>query len=146
MLQRIQSVYLLLAAICAGLCFPLPFWEGRAGIEGESVTVLSVDLQDNLILFEFTFFIGLTCFVNIFLFKNRPLQITISWLIITLSIILLTAIGYFILRVINTEGSLIDQSLRLGMALPVLIIIFLFLARKGIKKDEDLVRSADRLR
>lgn len=85
--------------------------------------------------------------IAIFLFKNRKLQLRISssaMLSFTAYVILLAGVSNENLKKI--EGFTGEGSFGWGLALPFVAIIFLFLANKGIKKDENLIRSADRLR
>ncbi|NNK83439.1 MAG: DUF4293 family protein [Flavobacteriaceae bacterium] len=56
-------------------------------------------------------------------------------------------LGLFVYRILNTPGEATDVSKNgVGILLPIFSIVFLVLANKAIKKDEDLVKSVDRLR
>jgi len=87
--------------------------------------------------------------VTIFLYKNRKIQITLSKLnmLLYLSVIFIVfytgdeALSY--IRGLGLEGEL---SYKLGAVLPIISVILVFFASRAIKKDEDLVRSADRIR
>ena len=82
--------------------------------------------------------------LSIFLFKKRQNQFVLGRLNIILNLILL---GLFVYRSLNLSGETVSVSEKgIGMFLPIVAIVFLVLANKAIKKDEDLVKSVDRLR
>jgi hypothetical protein len=136
MLQRIQTIYLLLAlAISAGLIFVFPLWETKEG----SIVYAYKDL------FYLCLFLGsaILSLISIFMFKNRKLQFVLGRLNIILNFFLL---GFFVYQSLNVSGETIVSEKGIGMFLPIISIVFLALANKAIKKDEDLVKSVDRLR
>ncbi|HSM63740.1 MAG TPA: DUF4293 domain-containing protein [Gillisia sp.] len=136
MLQRIQTIYLFLAALISGvLIFFVSLWSNEAG---ESVFVEEVYIALGL-------FIGsaVLSFISIFLFKNRKLQFVLGRINILLNFFLL---GVFVYWSLTIPGEMEISEKGIGMFIPVLSIVFLVLANKAIKKDEDLVKSVDRLR
>ena len=136
MLQRIQSIYLLLALITTGvLPFVFPLWT----FENKSFYFM----QD--LIFVSLFGLSATLsLLSIFLFKKRQNQFVLGRLNIILNLILL---GLFVYRSLNLSGETVTVSEKgIGMFLPIVAIVFLVLANKAIKKDEDLVKSVDRLR
>ena len=136
MLQRIQSIYLLLALITTGvLPFVFPLWT----FENKSFYFM----QD--LIFVSLFGLSATLsLLSIFLFKKRQNQFVLGRLNIILNLILL---GLFVYRSLNLSGETVSVSEKgIGMFLPIVAIVFLVLANKAIKKDEDLVKSVDRLR
>jgi hypothetical protein len=136
MLQRIQTIYLLLAAgVSVGLIFMFYLWETKEG-----VFVYAFDNKLFLILF---FGSAALSMISIFLFKNRKLQFVLGRLNIILNFILL---GFFVYQSLNVSGETIVSKKGIGMFLPIISIVLLALANKAIKKDEDLVKSVDRLR
>ncbi|PTX44202.1 uncharacterized protein DUF4293 [Christiangramia gaetbulicola] len=136
MLQRIQTVYLLIAAIiAAGLIFVFPLWENNAG---ESVYAIDV-----LIAFGMYIASAAISLVSIFMFKNRKLQFVLGRLNIILNLFLL---GVFVYWSLTLPGEMDISEKGIGMFLPIISIVFIVLANKAIKKDEDLVKSVDRLR
>ncbi|MFS4483318.1 DUF4293 domain-containing protein [Hyunsoonleella sp. 2307UL5-6] len=136
MLQRIQSIYLLLAAGNAlGLIFVFHLWITN---EGETVFAL-----DQLPYFGAFVASGVLSIITIFLFKNRKLQFVLGRLNIILNFFLL---GFFVYLSLNISGETVVSEKGIGMFLPIISIVFLALANKAIKKDEDLVKSVDRLR
>jgi len=82
--------------------------------------------------------------LSIISYKKRQNQFVIGRLNIILNLILL---GLFVYRSLNLSGETVEVSEKgIGMFLPIVAIVFLVLANKAIKKDEDLVKSVDRLR
>ncbi|HEX8270663.1 MAG TPA: DUF4293 domain-containing protein [Flavobacterium sp.] len=137
MLQRIQTVYLLIALVVTGvLPFFFPLWE----IEGGSDYYFMVSST-------YTALFGLSTtlsLLSILYYKKRQHQFVIGRLNIILNLILL---GLFVYRSLNVSGETPMVSEKgIGMFLPIVSIVFLVLANKAIKKDEDLVKSVDRLR
>ncbi|OUR96018.1 hypothetical protein A9Q86_16165 [Flavobacteriales bacterium 33_180_T64] len=136
MIQRIQSIYLLLAAIVsAGLIFVFHLWTNN-----EDVPVFAK--EDYLYL---GLFLGsaLLSLISVFCFKNRKFQFVLGRLNIILNFILL---GFFVYQSLNVSGEANVSEKGIGILLPILSIVFLVLANKAIKKDEELVKSVDRLR
>jgi hypothetical protein len=82
--------------------------------------------------------------ITIFLFKNRKTQLKLSVVLIMLSIILLLAVASYAFLLSGKYNSLLQ--FRVNLLFPVLVLIFSILAYRGIKKDEELVKSYDRLR
>ena len=135
MLQRIQTVYLLFAAICSGgLSQILSLRETEGYIE------FAIDSLEYIILFSASALLSL---ISIFLFKTRQTQFVLGRLNIILNLILL---GLFIYRLLAISGETANSEKGIGMLLPILSIVLLVFANKAIKKDEALVKSVDRLR
>ena len=95
----------------------------------------------------YTILLGLSnslTLLSVVSYKKRQNQFVIGRLNIILNLILL---GLFVYRSLNLSGETLAVSEKgIGMFLPVVAIVFLVLANKAIKKDEDLVKSVDRLR
>ena len=145
MIQRIQTVFLLLAAIAFFLLFQFPFAVSDIANPG-FLADKDFDIYDNIVLVVLTVLGGLIALVAVFLYKNRPLQIRLSYLVIIVGIllILVAAVLFY-----NEAANIMDKvgvSDGTGIFMPVLAFIFGFLAARFIRKDEKLVRSADRLR
>ena len=146
MIQRIQSIYLLIAGIVsAGLTFVFSLWTNS---QANSPIVYIVDLFSGLSILEKTvpvlFFISaLLSIVTLFLFKNRQLQFVLGRLNILINLFLLGILIY-LSQTLSGETSVSEKGI--GMFLPVIVILLLVIANKAIKKDEDLVKSVDRLR
>lgn len=136
MIQRIQTIYLLLAAaVSGGLIFAVSLWPDA---NGNDVMVL----QQLNYLFAFISSAVLSI-IAIFLFKNRKLQTVVSRLNILLNLILLSV---FVYRSLTMSGETAVSEKGIGMLLPIISIVFLVLANRAIRRDEQLVKSADRFR
>ena len=136
MLQRIQSIYLFFASlVSAGLIFLLPLYADESG---EAVWA-----QDQLLYLGLFLGSALLSLITIFLFKNRKLQFVLGRLNIILNFILL---GVLIYRSQILSGGTAVPEKGIGMLIPIVSIVFIALANKAIKRDEDLVKSVDRLR
>ncbi len=136
MYQRIQTIYLFIAALLSGaLIFFVSLWSNETG---EPVMV-----QDELIVLAMFLGSAVLSLVSIFLFKKRQLQFVLGRLNILLNFFLL---GVFVYWSLMVPGEMEISEKGIGMFIPVLSIVFLVLANKAIKKDEDLVKSADRFR
>ncbi|WP_242087417.1 DUF4293 domain-containing protein [Aestuariivivens sediminis] len=138
MLQRIQTIYLLLAAITSsGLIFVFPLFQ-ITGNEG-----VWVFAEDQVVTLSMFLGSALLSLISIFKYKNRKSQFILGRLNIILNFFLL---GFFVYQSLNVSGETLVSKKGIGMLLPIVSIVFLVLANKAIKKDEDLVKSVDRLR
>ncbi len=154
MIQRIQSIFLLLAAACMSLLFTEPM--SFVTIFGDATALKAADqsmLDDGV--FEVTdhtilLFLVAACIilplVILLLFKNRTLQLKLGRITITLVVVLfaLTVILFWQDYNLMVEGT--EISIEYGYLLPIASVVLMALAMRYIKKDERLVRSSDRLR
>ncbi len=126
MLQRIQSLYMLLAALFLGAAL---FIDKSAAVY---FTWLPVPgwLSAGLLL------------VNIFLFGNRPLQMKINNLILLL---ILVWIGLRIYGAVTSGGFAPEKDVPVWV-LALVSVVLVKLAQSAIKRDENLVKSVDRIR
>jgi len=122
MIQRIQTVYMLIVAIVAGL--PVLF-----GLDWIRTIVFALS--------------AVLAIYSIFKYKKRSVQQWLNWLNILINF---TLLGIFVYRMLNSSGEGIISEKGVGVFVPVLSIVFLFMANKAIRRDEKLVKSADRLR
>ncbi|KRB58021.1 MULTISPECIES: DUF4293 domain-containing protein [Flavobacterium] len=138
MIQRIQTVYLILTFVVTGvLMFFMPLWTLNTG-------KAFYFMQDQF----YTILLGLSTMltiISIISYKKRQNQFVMNRLNIILNLILL---GLFVYRSLNLSGdtTTVVSEKGIGMFLPIVAIVLLVLANKAIKKDEDLVKSVDRLR
>ncbi len=136
MIQRIQTVYLILLALAAGILpFFLNLWTTARGAE--------VFAQDELWVSIAFYAVAALAVLAVFLFKNRKNQFVLNRLNMILNLFLL---GFFVYRSLNLSGGTSVPEKGIGMLIPIVSIVLLFLANRAIKKDEDLVKSVDRLR
>ena len=143
MIQRIQSIYLLLAsAVSGGLIFVFDLWEN---VKNE-VYALDLFSRDSILLKVIPMLFLLSAVVSViavFLFNNRKLQFVVGRISILINLFLL---GLLIYVSLTLPGEVSISEKGIGMFLPILVILLIVLANKAIKKDEDLVKSVDRLR
>lgn len=150
MIQRIQTIYFLLAIILLALFFiPAVSFVTTEGDTSSSQSMLLADgiynISDHLVLLILVLLGGLLPLVALFQFKNRPLQVRLGKVAIFLLAGLLAFAAIFLFVDMQAAGQM-EVSFGFGFIVPVLCIIFLYLANRAAQKDEKLVRSADRLR
>ena len=136
MIQRIQTVWLLLASACAFLSMKFPFYFISAHPETLND---QFNATNNMILLILTAILATLCLFTIFVFKQRKLQLWLT--ILALVISLLNIFLYFTYKKDNPGGGI-----ALTSVFVFLIPVFLFLATRGILRDQKLVKSMDRLR
>lgn len=122
MIQRIQTVYMLIAGVVAAM--PILF-----GLDWLRTLLFAIS--------------AVVALYTIFKYKKRNIQQLLNWLNIVINF---TLLGIFVYRMLNSSGESIISEKGVGVFVPVLSIVFLFLANKAIRRDEKLVKSADRLR
>ncbi len=136
MIQRIQTVYLAIVAfLAAAMPFWFALWTDANGTEvfAQSELYVSIAFYGSAIL----------AIITILIFKNRKNQFVLNRLNMILNLFLL---GFFVYRSLNLSGESNISEKGIGMLIPIISIVFLVLANRAIKKDEDLVKSVDRLR
>lgn len=152
MIQRIQTIFLLLAALFMGATTFFPLFEisfGEIILKLFSLNI-GVDYATwgifTWVIFTFAVFTAILPLINIFLYKMRKLQISIALLtaffIVAYYVIALVSLNIYLDR-IPTSYTL---NIQIGIIFPVIALIFDLLAVWKIKKDEKLVRSLDRIR
>ncbi|MGB4773685.1 MAG: DUF4293 domain-containing protein [Daejeonella sp.] len=155
MLQRVQTIWLFFATASLFSLFLFPFIQilnpdGTAKalkITGiyQNIGGQVVQTEPFLGLTIAAVILGLIPFVIIFFYKNRKKQTIICY------IALLAILSYTFWVVQTARQVLGDVSLNvdnygIGVILPSLAILFIILALRGIRHDEKLIRSAERLR
>lgn len=152
MIQRIQSVYLLLAAISMALLFIKPMSFITVGLpvgETTSNAMLSdsvLNVSDHIILLILVVLAIAIPAGVIFLYKNRKLQMKLSRANIAFIVLLIVLSIALFMQAYAMLPDGTEVTIGFGYVIPVVATIFMVLALKGISKDEKLVRSADRLR
>ena len=141
MIQRIQTVWLLFAAIAAFMFTQVPLFAGTAA--GEIITRFMA--TENLLLFALAIALALLALAAIFLFKNRKLQtkICVLGLFGTVGLI---ALEVWLIEVFKEDNPLLKGNYSWGSLFPIILFIFFVMALKNIRKDEKLIKSLDRLR
>jgi peptidoglycan/LPS O-acetylase OafA/YrhL len=136
MIQRIQTLWLVLAAIVMALLFYFPVYM----INGTAVSI-----GNNFIAIVLAALSIILSLVTLFSFKKRKNQVILTWLNILVCVLLLGWLFYLIHQNKIPE-TLNDGYYWVGAFIPLVDIVLLFLAKRGIRKDEKLVKSLDRLR
>lgn len=143
MIQRIQSVLILFSSIALGLEFLFPF--ATSSKEGTGFLSDSIyNTTDSSVLLGLVIGAIIISLIAIFLFKNRKLQMSVNWVAIVLCILIPVA-AYFLLSQ-NQSSNINGVSFGVGAFLPLVSAILLLVANRFISKDENLVKSMDRLR
>jgi uncharacterized protein DUF4293 len=139
MIQRLQTLWLLLGAFFTALTFKFPFYTGSIMNGSNQLYSAKLSAQFNLLSLILTSVLLAIIVVDIFLFKNRKLQLRLAILALIISIA--DMIYYFSKIKVFANGELSLASL-----FYFLVPIILFLAARGIWRDQKLIKSLDRLR
>ncbi len=134
MIQRIQTLYMVLALVVVGILVGyFPMW-----LVGEKPFMIA---DNPVYLFGLGLSLGIVL-ANIFNFKKRKLQVVLNRLVIFISF---AVFGFMLYEYITLKS---DETIYFGYSLlsPLAMVVFLSLANRGIIKDEELIRSADRIR
>lgn len=150
MIQRVQSLYLVLSSViqvlfATGVYFTVTSANEILKFTGSGVfNNEEIKIDGNMKTLILGLAIAALSFVAIFLFKNRKLQIKLARVS---GLLTLAEILFIVMTYINASGI---EGATISIGYPVFILpistILLFLAAAAIKKDDDLVRSVDRIR
>ena len=141
MIQRMQSVWLILAAVATFLTLQLSFFSGNIIGADKIKTFSHLRATSHLFILMLTVALGTMNFIAVFLFKNRKLQLRITLAALIISLLNIVLYYFQAQKFVPAEGSYNITAL-----LSLLVPIFLILAAKGINSDQKLVKSLDRLR
>lgn len=142
MIQRVQSVWLILAAAAAFLTLQFNFYTGNMLPEGANLKqFIAINAKSDTLLLISSVATALLAAVAIFLYKDRKLQLKLVGIALVLSLLNILLFFLQTKKFIAGEGNY-----GIGAIIPLLIPIFLILAIRGIYKDNKLVKSLDRLR
>ncbi len=165
MLQRVQTIYFILAFTCMALLLVFPIFSiwieasgmqevyaqfGSEGLSGEGVD------EGNLPLSYAFISLALFTAACLLMYKKRPRQLLLTRINLILHILLVIGVYVFYYlgrglleeRLTDFYGTEVFVSFRMEVGFFLLIptVAFLFLAIRGIKRDENLVKSLDRIR
>ena len=138
MLQRIQSIWLLLASACAFISLKVPFYSGTK--TGETLTSKLMGTE-NFYLMLLTIAVGVIALITIFLYSNRKLQMRLCILNIIMEALLIFLYYRETQNYIAGTGTYALTSI-----LQVLVIVFIILAMRGISYNNKIIRDSNRLR
>ena len=136
MIQRIQSLWLLLAAAGAFAGFKFSFYSGN---KINDTALHELNATSTILLMITTIAVGVLGLINIFLFKKRTLQLRLCVLGILLEAVLI----FLYYREVTT---FLQGTYSLTAILHSIIVLAFVLAARGINKDEKLIKTSDRLR
>ena len=151
MIQRIQSVYLFIAA---ALMVAMPFLPVMQEISSNELNIRAIGLFSlgsysvlpGITLPALAVFTGILTLINIFLYKKRKIQVKICCWILVLILLMygLTFYAYAMLSEAMNENMIIFPEI--AMAFPLISLLLDGMAILGIKKDERIVSSLGRIR
>lgn len=139
MIQRQQSLWLLLSVICGILSFNFPFYTGTRMNEANMMEMAILDGAANFFYILLTGANIILALVTIFLYKDRKLQLRLALAGI------LTSLGLFIMYIAGMQ-KFEKGNLALTSLLVLGIVAGFVMAARGIRKDQQLIKSIDKLR
>ena len=142
MIQRKQSLYLFIAALLNAGVFYFDLYKTHTVVNGAD-TLGQLRVGDHFPSLLAALVMTLLPFITIFMFANRKRQIAMSFVSI---LAVISFISLVLARVGRITPAPSSGTYWVGSVLPVISIVFLFLAIMGIRRDEKLVKSVDRLR
>jgi peptidoglycan/LPS O-acetylase OafA/YrhL len=146
MIQRIQSLFLLLAGAGSLSLFALPFATTQDSVASSPLLNDAVfNLSDNIILLILFVLGGALSLAAIFFFKNRKLQMRLARISFIANLLGMVVVAILYLNDAANQGEA-EPTDGIGAYMPILSMALLFLAIRYIKKDDTLVKSMDRLR
>lgn len=154
MIQRIQTLYLLIvtALMAVTLFAPLAWFAGDARQFGLYAFSLKTSAGEAV---QPTVYMGavlaLACvlpFITIFLFKRRLLQVRLCVveMVLLVGAAIMEAAYYFLSYRVFAELTFHKQVLKPAIVLPLVCLLFAYLAARAVFRDELMVRAADRIR
>ncbi len=157
MWQRKQSLFLLLAAICGALTFLFPvdsFTRGDQTFLFRTTGFFTGDgtpVADAGLKVPFAVLVGfLTALLLaiVFMFRNRKRQLRLTRIVnlLLMAVVVFLFITDNSMRAYLEQGGHVANHFGPSAFLPLLMIVFTLLAERGIRKDDELVKSMDRLR
>ena len=155
MLQRIQSLYLFIAICLNAAIFSLDLAQIKVGELYNNFNIFGLTDADTGVQVYSSISLVLLCLLSmfvslviIFMFKKRQLQVKLSQLNLFIQLGFVAAIFFMVEASVAsyTNASELVVEYTAGAFLAIVPIVFIYLAIRTIKKDEALVRAADRIR
>ena len=148
MIQRIQTIYILLTLICMTIALFIPFCYYNYNHNEIALSAFGLSGSDDNISGRFPYYIGVFCSIGLSImairyFKNRKKQLVIgkiNYFVILITLVLILLDINYIANELSISTENIDYWV--GSFLPIAALAFVFLANRGIKKDEKLVNSS----
>ncbi len=139
MIQRSQSIWLLLASVCAFLSIEFPFFYINSIVPG--VATEEYTAKSHILLVVLTSILGALLLISIFLYKNRKLQLRLTFLALVIS-----ALNIYLYFQFGYMDAVVKPGIALSSVFVFLIPVFCVMAIGGIRKDVKLIKSLDRIR
>lgn len=148
MIQRVQTLWMILAAILVFLTLKFSFYSGTLILDNTANNLNNISgvgsyhaltATDNFFILILTSALGTGIIINIFLYKHRSIQMRI----IIAAIIVECLIVFLYIRETQKYS---EGNFNISAVLHILIVLFLIFAAKGIYNDSKLVRESNRLR
>lgn len=152
MIQRIQSVYFLLAGLFPAILFFLSLLSFECSGQTYSLSAFSFGVSGQPALHTpygvivFTVLSVVLPIFTIFKFNNRPLQIKLAKYTLLLQALLAVTFAVYAWTFVGDYPQATNFIPGFGLLLWALAVVFTILAKKAVQRDEDLVRAADRIR
>ena len=152
MIQRKQTLFLIIALVLNIVCLCLPV--GRFAFQGMGadavMTNLWIQMADGTRQFSVWYLFALlllACPIAIWTivsYKNRRFQMGLC--LVCMLLMFFWYVGFSVVKFVTAPSMGGDLAPSFAFALPFVSLVFYFLARRGVKADEDLIRSMDRIR
>lgn len=155
MIQRIQTLYMFLGFATAVVLFFLPLvgfnLQGEEAVEYqlltfESIRPLGISMQSLLMPVIMNTAVALLLLINIFLYKSRKIQKRLLLMAMVLNLATLGGSFFVADQITSLKEVTSEASYKLGIYAPLLIMMFIVFANRGIRKDDKLMKSSERLR
>jgi hypothetical protein len=150
MIQRKQSIWLLLAAVVCMLTLWLPYGvHNEIATDTQTITETALTAKNNPLLLILSVFAAAVSLFSIFQYSQRPKQIRYTLFVLFLNVLMLGDQCYEATRTaIGNKLALgfMGQSIYIGILIPMVSATLLLFAIAGIRSDERLVKDSDRLR
>ena len=149
MIQRIQTLYLLLVVVLTGLALWLPLVDFTVGADTCTLKdAAGITLLPTVYLGVVLVAACLVPLVTIFLFKRRLVQIRLCAveLVLLIGAGAMMGIYFYLCNRYFADSEFYSHTLKISLVFPLVCLVFDLLALRAIFRDEKLVRSLDRIR
>ena len=162
MIQRRQTIFMLLAAIASALLFFIPLISFNANGQAMDFTIFGIQNPIETITLSSSYtwplvalavLMTLVPLIAIFLYKKRELQVRLCRIAMLVTVVFIGLVFLYyendlksIIAAVEGDEYELDVIYFIGMVFPLVSLVFDILAIRGIKKDIELLKSVERLR
>lgn len=151
MIQRIQSVFLLIITVLQLSLLFLPALSFNGTLNTVVLTGLSVKAGGQMLEFPVIYLVAIADLVlmsimTVFQYNNRKRQMLFSKVLMGVSVAEMAVLAFYFIRMSRLENVSFNAANSLGLLFPPVCLVLAWMAYNRIKKDDDLVRSVDRIR